>query len=65
MPVLEPDNNTPAIITDHPYRPRNEEEPWGLCLCGLAEAAHSTSASPYIPTSEKATQECSAQSANQ
>lgn len=33
-------DNDPAIISDHPFVPRDEW--WSLCeVCGLAQAAHS------------------------
>ena len=57
MPALEPDNNVPAIIADHAYAPRDPDEPWGLCTCGLAEAAHSEALAPYIPDSPRAEKE--------
>lgn len=37
---LEPENEQPGIIKDHEYVPRHMDEPWGVCVCGLAEAAH-------------------------
>lgn len=39
--------NQGRMIEDHPYEPRNPEEPWGLCHCGAAEASHKWITKPY------------------
>lgn len=50
--------NIGSIIRDHNYRPRDPEEPWGLCaVCKLAQAAHAKSDVPYVPTAKRAKKE--------
>lgn len=50
---MEPENTHRPIVTDHKYVPRDFKEPWGLCACGLAEAAHMEADIPYQPSEEK------------
>jgi hypothetical protein len=45
MPEPKSYDEAPAIITDHPFEPRNEW--WSLCLhCSLAESAHAETTNP-------------------
>jgi hypothetical protein len=45
---LEQDiNQGGSLIDDHPFVPRRKAEPWGLCVCGLGEAAHAESEVSY------------------
>jgi hypothetical protein len=45
---LEEDiNQGGSLIQDHPFVPRRKAEPWGLCECGLGEAAHADSKLAY------------------
>jgi hypothetical protein len=40
---------------DHGYRPRNPDEPWGLCVvCGYAQAAHLVVVAPYVSDAPRA-----------
>lgn len=43
---------TPTV-NDHPFMPRDPMEPWGLCVCGMAEAAHTSAAIAYMPRPSK------------
>jgi hypothetical protein len=36
----QPEGAAPAIIADHAFAPKDFAQPWGLCECGLSEAAH-------------------------
>lgn len=36
-------------VNGHPFTPRDPMMPWGLCRCGLAEAAHTSAAVGYMP----------------
>lgn len=41
--MTEPDTERVAEVYDHPFKPKRENEPWGLCGhpgCNLSEAAH-------------------------
>lgn len=40
---------SPEQEVTHAYKPRNPAQPWGLCACGYAQAAHVASAAPYVP----------------
>lgn len=44
---LKPENETPGIIKDHQFIPKNINERWGVCRCGLAEAAHISAVNSY------------------
>lgn len=46
---LEPENETPGEIDDHLFI-SPEGKPWARCvICGISEAAHSGSTTPYEP----------------
>jgi predicted DNA-binding protein YlxM (UPF0122 family) len=50
--------NQGSLIEDHPYTPRNPNEPWGLCACGLAEAAHKSAEKGYEVTGKFKCADC-------
>ena len=54
---LKEELNTGSMVTDHAFYPRKKEEPWGLCECGLGEAAHAETRLPYRPGSLRAARE--------
>lgn len=38
-----PDTAHSAVVTSHPFEPRDPSQPWGLCkVCRLAESTHAT-----------------------
>jgi hypothetical protein len=43
---------SPNDEVTHAYVPRDVAEPWGLCSCGLAEAAHLVAREPYEASGE-------------
>lgn len=45
-PSLRPPTD-PAVVLNHPYEPRDSAVPWGLCGCGLSEAAHAQTVKSY------------------
>lgn len=54
---LEEEINVGSMVTDHAFVPAKKSEPWGLCGCGLGEAAHAETAAPYRPNSVRAARE--------
>lgn len=53
MARMAPENEAPGIITDHEYLFNPEWGAWGRCVrCGMAEAAHIASETPYEPPSD-------------
>lgn len=52
--MAAPDTTHSIVIRDHPYEPRRDDEPWGLCKCGLSQACHERTTGPYISTSPPA-----------
>lgn len=47
-----PDSAAVASVDDHVFTPR--DEPWGLCVCGLSQAAHAQPGEPYRSTAPRA-----------
>lgn len=44
-----------TTVRDHPFEPKRDDEPWGLCKhCNLSEPSHVSSRRPYVPTSPPA-----------
>ena len=52
--MTAPDTPHSIVIKDHPYEPRDPNQPWGLCKCGLSQACHERTVGPYLPTSPPA-----------
>jgi hypothetical protein len=52
--LMEEVNVGGSLVEDHKYEPRDQDQPWGLCHCGLAEASHKASLAPYKPTAKRA-----------
>lgn len=43
------EDESPAIISDHPYQPPAEMHRYLCAVCQLAEAAHAATERPYVP----------------
>ncbi|HVI79428.1 MAG TPA: hypothetical protein VM715_14935 [Candidatus Acidoferrum sp.] len=55
--LMEEVNVGGSLVEDHKYEPRDKDQPWGLCHCGLAEASHKASLAHYRPTAKRAAKE--------